>query len=113
MPSNIGEVEEGLPLHFECKVEPINDKTLKIYWLCNGNALPHGIYLIFKKYKIKILAHRFRTFHDFGFVSLDILHVYSEDSGIYTCIAENKLGKAESSVQFNCLRMIFYFIFFR
>ncbi|CAD5224123.1 unnamed protein product [Bursaphelenchus okinawaensis] len=88
LPGDVGEVEEGEPLHLECKVEPVSDNTLKVYWLHNGNLLPH--------------AHRFRTFHDFGFVSLDILHVYAEDSGSFTCVAENALGKAETTASLHC-----------
>ena len=51
-------------------------------------------------------AHRFRTFHDFGFVSLDILHFYAEDSGTYTCVARNSLGEAQTSTQIHCERKI-------
>lgn len=90
----------------------MGDNTLKVYWLRDGNPLPHGKFFS-NNLKIllkKFLAHRFRTFHDFGFVSFDILHVYSEDSGTYTCVAENAIGKAETSTQFNCLRknLIFF-----
>ena len=54
-----------------------------------------------------ISAHRFRSFHDFGFVSLDILHVYAEDSGTYTCVARNDLGEAQTSTQIHCERKLF------
>lgn len=40
----IGEVEEGLPVHLECKVEPINDNSLKIEWVKDGHPLPHGMF---------------------------------------------------------------------
>lgn len=49
-----------------------------------------------------IIGHRFRTFHDFGYVSLDILDVYAQDSGTYTCVAKNALGQAETSLSFTC-----------
>ncbi|VDK72603.1 unnamed protein product [Litomosoides sigmodontis] len=88
LPGNIGEVEEGEPLHLECQITPINDNTLSINWLKDGKPIPTG--------------HRFRTFHDFGFVSLDILDVYAEDSGTYTCVAKNALGQADSSISFTC-----------
>ncbi|KAK0408252.1 hypothetical protein QR680_003855 [Steinernema hermaphroditum] len=88
LPGDIGEVEEGLPLHLECKVEPTGDNSLKIVWLKDGQPIPH--------------AHRFRTFHDFGFVSLDILHVYAEDSGTYSCVATNALGQAQTDTSFTC-----------
>ncbi|TKR69858.1 hypothetical protein L596_021954 [Steinernema carpocapsae] len=88
LPGNVGEVEEGSPLHLECKVEPVGDNSMKIIWLKDGQPLPH--------------AHRFRTFHDFGFVSLDILHVYAEDSGTYTCVAQNDLGQDQTDSSFTC-----------
>lgn len=46
-------------------------------------------------------GHRFRTTYDFGFASLDVLTVYGEDSGEYTCKATNRLGQAKSSVKLN------------
>lgn len=42
LPGDLGEIEEGAPLHLECKVEPVADNTLQVYWLRNGNPLPHG-----------------------------------------------------------------------
>uniref|UniRef100_A0A158P8T2 Titin n=1 Tax=Angiostrongylus cantonensis TaxID=6313 RepID=A0A158P8T2_ANGCA len=86
--ADMGEVEEGEPIHLECQVKPINDNTLKVTWLRNGAPIPHG--------------HRFRTFYDFGFVSLDILGVYAQDSGEYTCKAENALGSVETKTMVHC-----------
>lgn len=40
------------------------------------------------------IGHRFRSIHDFGYVALDILYCYSEDSGTYMCKAVNELGEA-------------------
>ncbi|KHN75380.1 Titin [Toxocara canis] len=88
LPGNIGEVEEGHPLHMECQVRPTGDNTLTITWLKDGHSIPTG--------------HRFRTFHDFGFVSLDILDMYAADSVTYTCVAKNALGQAETSLSFTC-----------
>jgi titin len=42
LPGDFGEVEEGEPLHLECKVEPVGDNQLKVHWLRNGQPLPHG-----------------------------------------------------------------------
>ncbi|KJH46032.1 immunoglobulin I-set domain protein [Dictyocaulus viviparus] len=91
--ADMGEVEEGEPIHLECQVKPINDNTLKVTWLRNGAPIPHG--------------HRFRTFYDFGFVSLDILGVYAQDSGEYTCKAENLLGSVETKTRIHCSRKFY------
>ena len=61
-------------------VEPINDPNLRVQWYVNDREI--------------ITGHRFRTTHDFGFVALDILYAYAEDSGRYTCKAVNRIGQA-------------------
>ncbi len=75
---------EGVPeqsrVHLECRLEPINDPNLRVEWFVNGKSIKTG--------------HRFRTTHDFGYVSLDILYAYPEDTGTYMCKAVNKLGEA-------------------
>lgn len=78
--TSLENLKEGDPAHFECRVEPINDPDLKIEWFLNGQKIRTG--------------HRFRTTHDFGYVALDILYSYAEDSGTYMCKATNKLGEA-------------------
>lgn len=78
---------EGQSAHYECRIEPYPDPNLKIEWFHNGKPLTTG--------------HRFRTTYDFGFAALDILTVYGEDTGEYTCRATNKLGQATSSVKLN------------
>ena len=75
---------EGVPeqsrVHLECRLEPINDPNLRVEWFVNGKAIKTG--------------HRFRTTHDFGYVALDILYAYPEDTGTYMCKAVNRLGEA-------------------
>ncbi|CAH2104070.1 unnamed protein product [Euphydryas editha] len=78
--TSLENLKEGDRAHFECRVEPINDPDLKIEWFLNGQKIKTG--------------HRFRTTHDFGYVALDILYSYAEDSGTYMCKATNKLGEA-------------------
>ncbi|XP_045531935.1 titin isoform X5 [Pieris brassicae] len=78
--TNLENLKEGDHAHFESRVEPINDSDLKIEWFLNGQKIKTG--------------HRFRTTHDFGYVALDILYTYAEDSGTYMCKATNKLGEA-------------------
>lgn len=78
------ELVEGQSAHYECRIEPYPDSSLKVEWFHNGKPLATG--------------HRFRTAYDFGFASLDVLTVYGEDSGEYTCRATNRIGQASSSV---------------
>lgn len=86
--NNLENLLEGEHAHLECRVEPINDPNLKIEWFVNGRPLPQG--------------HRFRTTHDFGYVALDVLHVYGEDSGTYMCKATNLVGEAINTCNVNC-----------
>lgn len=76
---------EGQSAHYECRIEPYPDPNMKVEWFHNGKPLSTG--------------HRYRTTCDFGFASLDVLTVYAEDSGTYTCKATNKLGSAQSSIK--------------
>lgn len=64
----------------ECRLEPINDPNLRVEWFVNGMAIRSG--------------HRFRATHDFGYVALDVLYTYPEDTGTYMCKATNALGEA-------------------
>ena len=92
---DLGEIEEGAPLHLECRCEPTQDSTLRVYWLHNNRPISH--------------AHRFKHFYDFGWAVLDVLHTYAEDSGAFTCVAESALGKADTSASFTCQRKLQWF----
>jgi titin len=52
---------------------------------------------VIKLIAFSLQGSRFREGLDFGFVSLDIMHVYAEDAGTYTCRATNVLGQAVNS----------------
>ena len=78
------QLNEGAKAHYECRIVPIGDSTMKYEWFCNGVALKMG--------------SRFRTSTDFGFVTLDVLQVIPEDSGVYMCKASNAAGEAVSSI---------------
>lgn len=80
-------LKEGEHAHLETRIEPINDPDLKVEWFVNGVAIKTG--------------HRFKTTHDFGYVALDILYAYAEDSGTYMCKATNKKGEAVNTCQIN------------
>lgn len=55
------------------------------------------MYLASTCHLLYVVGHRFRTTHDFGYVALDVLYTYAEDSGNYLCKATNKVGEAVNS----------------
>jgi len=77
------QTSEGTNVHLECRLKPVGDPTMKIDWLVNGRPVKTG--------------HRFRPAYDFDYVALDLLSVYPEDSGVYTCQARNEMGEAVTS----------------
>lgn len=82
-------VSEGKNIHLECRLEPMGDPTMRVEWFQNGRPVTVG--------------SRFRTYYDFGFVALDIVHATAYDSGEYTVRATNHLGTAHTSA---CVRVI-------
>lgn len=82
-------VGEGKNIHLECRLEPLGDPTMRVEWFHNGRPVTIG--------------SRFRTYYDFGFVALDIVHATTLDSGEYTVRATNHLGSAHTS---SCVRVI-------
>lgn len=74
---------EGSQIHLEARIQPTTDPNLTVQWYHNGQPLMTG--------------HRFKTTHDFGYVSLDIIYSFPEDSGVWTCRAVNSLGVDETS----------------
>jgi titin len=77
---NLENLTEGQSAHIEATLTPVNDPTMRVEWYCNGRPIPQG--------------HRFKTTYDFGFVALDVLYAYPEDSGNYMCKARNAIGEA-------------------
>lgn len=84
---SLSALKEGDHAHLECRVEPINDPNMRIEWFVNGVAIRAG--------------HRFRTTHDFGYVALDVLYTWGEDTGTYMCKATNLLGEAINTTTIN------------
>lgn len=82
-------VGEGKNIHLECRLEPLGDPSMRVEWFHNGRPITIG--------------SRFRTYYDFGFFALDIIHTTSLDSGEYTVRATNHLGSAHTSA---CVRVI-------
>lgn len=77
--------EEGENAHFEARVAPASDGNLTVEWYHNDKPLMSG--------------HRFRPAFDFGHITLDILYVYPEDSGVYKCVARNSMGTDVSQIE--------------
>lgn len=68
---------------------------MKVEWSCNGKPIQTG--------------HRFKTTYDFGFVALDILYAYGEDSGTYMCRARNAVGEAVTTAAVNVVGKLLQF----
>ena len=77
---NIEHLPEGKSAHLEATLTPVNDPTMVVEWYRDGQPIPQG--------------HKFKTTYDFGYVALDILYAYPEDSGTYMCKARNAVGEA-------------------
>lgn len=80
-------IVEGQSAHFEARVEPQSDLTMTVEWYFNGRQIKS--------------ANRIQTYHDFGYVALDIASVRADDSGTYTVVARNAAGEAQLSASMN------------
>lgn len=81
-------VPEGGKVHFDCRLEPKSDPTIRIDWFFNGQPFATG--------------SRVRTTYDFGYISLDIDSVYPRDTGEYLCRATSKWGTAMTQARVVC-----------
>lgn len=39
---NVEHLPEGLNVHLEATLTPVNDPTMKVEWYCNGRPIPQG-----------------------------------------------------------------------
>jgi hypothetical protein len=90
------DVPEGGAIHFECRVEPVGDSTMRIDWFHNGRPFATG--------------SRVHMLNDFGFVVLDMDYTYARDSGEYICRATNKWGSATTKATLTCKGRCILFI---
>lgn len=80
---DLGDLEEGHNAHFEAQLTPVSDPTMRVEWYKDGRPIT--------------ASSRITAIFNFGYVSLNILHLRAEDSGSYTVRAVNRLGEAFST----------------
>lgn len=80
---DLGEFEEGKNAHFEAQLTPVNDPTMRVEWYKDGRPIT--------------ASSRITAIFNFGYVSLNIMHLRAEDAGSYTVRAVNRLGEAIST----------------
>lgn len=80
---NLGDLEEGRNAHFEAQLAPVSDPTMRVEWYKDGRPIT--------------ASSRITAIYNFGYVSLNILHLRAEDAGSYTVRAVNRLGEALST----------------
>lgn len=80
---NLGELQEGKNAHFEAQLTPVSDPTMRVEWYKDGKAIT--------------ASSRITAIFNFGYVSLNIMHLRAEDAGSYTVRAVNRLGEAIST----------------
>lgn len=79
------EIREGGFAHFEARLEPMGDHSMKVEWFKDGKPVD--------------ASSRITTFFNFGYVALTIKQVNAYDAGVYSCRASNKCGKAETTAK--------------
>ena len=104
-------MSEGKNVHLECRLEPMGDPSMRVEWYFNGKAITVGKFCSWRLecvnyFLIAISGSRFKTYYDFGYVALDIIHCTTFDSGEYTVRAVNTLGTAHTSA---CVRVSYLY----
>ena len=97
-PLQLVNVTESEHVHLESRIVPSNDPNMVIQWFKNGEPLKAG--------------HRFKTTVDFGYVALDILYAYPEDSGTYWCVAKNLHGECNVGCEVTVGGKVIYLLHF-
>ena len=82
-------IREGAFAHFEARLEPMGDHTMKVEWYKDGRLVD--------------ASSRISTFFNFGYVALTIKQVNQHDAGTYSCVAFNKCGRADTSAKMTTL----------
>jgi len=103
---DLGELQEGRNAHFEAQLTPVSDPTMKVEWYKDGKPITASEYQCSRNYDcrkknttvvLSFQGSRITSIFNFGYVSLNIMHLRAEDAGSYTVRAVNRLGEAISS----------------
>ena len=78
-------IREGGFAHFEARLEPMGDQSMVVEWYKDGRPVD--------------ASSRITSFFNFGYVALTIKQVASHDGGIYTCMARNAKGQAQTEAR--------------
>ena len=78
-------IREGGFAHFEARLEPMGDQSMAVEWHKDGRPVD--------------ASSRITSFFNFGYVALTIKQVASHDAGVYTCVARNAKGQAQTEAK--------------
>ncbi len=83
-------------MYFEITVNHTVERNLSTFW--NIRHFPTFSFRLHGNVNGQPLqtGHRFQTTRDFGFISLNILYMHPEVSGVYTVVGRNEVGEAFS-----------------
>ena len=86
--------------YFDARIAPVNDPTLRVIWLKDGQPLPNANRIQLVNCLIVDSDNISDSqVNNFGFVSLSIHPTYPEDAGTYTCLLRNSLGESSANAQ--------------
>lgn len=105
---------EGGRIHFEARIEPVGDPTMRVEWYVNGRALVASEYCRSNEHashlSLQISNPKFSTgsratfIFQFGFLAMDLISVGLPDSGEYLCRVVSSTGVAESRATLSVTR---------
>ena len=101
---DLGLMNEGSYAHFEAQIQPVSDPYMKIEWYKDGRSITASsrITTIYNFGYFRCLLWFLKIENsNFGagkirYVALNIMHLRSEDAGMYTVKASNRQGEAVS-----------------
>jgi len=121
----MGDLQEGRNAHFEAQLNPVSDPTMKVEWYKDGKPITAStfVFISFRFLPKRIASRlsktiltrvtrfsgsRITTIFNFGYVSLNIMHLRAEDSGEYTLRAINRWGEIISTSTLNVIGWCYF-----